>query len=109
MKEKTTRENDDMRDEYDFSNARPNPYAELFKRPVTIRLDRNTIEYFQTLSKENGIPYQTLINLYLRDCATTGRKPRLDWIEDSRSSNVKKRPRPSIQKRTRKTNARTSD
>ena len=73
-------EHDEMRAEYDLSNARPNPYAEMLKRSVTIRLDRKTIEYFQDLSNENGIPYQTLINLYLRDCAAQRRKPSLEWI-----------------------------
>ena len=66
-----------MRKEYDFSGARRNPYAGRLKRPVTIRLDDATIRYFRTLAKETGLPYQTLINLYLRDCAANLR--RLRW------------------------------
>ena len=68
-----------MRKEYDFSRARPNPYAKKLKRSVTIRLDERTIEYFQGLSAELELPYQTLINLYLRDCAETGRRPAMKW------------------------------
>ena len=68
-----------MRKEYDFSQARPNPYAKRLKRSVTIRLDERTIEYFQGLSSELEVPYQTLINLYLRDCAETARRPTMKW------------------------------
>ena len=68
-----------MRKEYDFSKAKKNPYARLLKRQVTIRLDEETIKYFKELAANAGIPYQTLINLYLRDCAATGRKLSLDW------------------------------
>jgi hypothetical protein len=68
-----------MRKEYDFSNARPNPYAKRLKRPVTIRLDERTIGYFQGLAAELDVPYQTLINLYLRDCAESGRRPAMHW------------------------------
>ena len=68
-----------MRKEYDFSNARPNPYAKRLKRSVTIRLDERTIQYFQELAAELEVPYQTLINLYLRDCAETGRRPAMRW------------------------------
>lgn len=68
-----------MRKEYDFSKGRRNPYASRLKRQVTIRLDRRTIEYFKALSRECGIPYQTLINLYLRDCAASGKRLALDW------------------------------
>ena len=68
-----------MRKEYDFSGARPNPYAKRLKRSVTIRLDERTIDYFQGLSGELEVPYQTLINLYLRDCAETGRRPVMRW------------------------------
>jgi predicted DNA binding CopG/RHH family protein len=63
-----------MRKEYDFSKARRNPYARRLKRPITIRLDEITIDYFKDLAAETGIAYQTLINLYLRDCAANGRK-----------------------------------
>ncbi|MFH1680159.1 MAG: BrnA antitoxin family protein [Candidatus Eisenbacteria bacterium] len=68
-----------MRKEYDFSRAKRNPYAGRLKRQVTIRLDSITIQYFKSLAEETGIPYQTLINLYLRECAATKRKPSLRW------------------------------
>jgi predicted DNA binding CopG/RHH family protein len=68
-----------MRKEYDFSNARRNPYARRLKRRVTIRLDEQTIAYFKELAEETGIPYQTLINLYLRDCAASGRRLAMKW------------------------------
>lgn len=68
-----------MRDEYDFSNARKNPYAAQLKKSVTIRLDEDSIAYFKAMSEETGIPYQSLINLYLRDCASSGRKLDLAW------------------------------
>ena len=63
-----------MRDNYDFSKAKRNPYAKHLKRQVTIRLDRDTLAYFRSLAAQSGVPYQTLINLYLRDCATSGKK-----------------------------------
>ena len=68
-----------MRKEYDFSKGRRNPYARQLKRQVTIRLDDQTIKYFKSLSKESGIPYQTLINLYLRDCAATQKRLSMSW------------------------------
>lgn len=68
-----------MKKHYDFSNARANPYARRLKKAVTIRLDQDALEYFQRLAEETGIPYQTLINLYLRDCASSKRKLRLHW------------------------------
>lgn len=68
-----------MRDEYDFSNAHKNPYAGQLKKSVTIRLDEDSIAYFKAMSEETGIPYQSLINLYLRDCASSGRKLDLAW------------------------------
>ncbi|MBP7394767.1 MAG: BrnA antitoxin family protein [Zoogloea sp.] len=68
-----------MRDEYDFSNARKNPYAAQLKKSVTIRLDEDSIAYFKAMSEETGIPYQSLINLYLRDCASGGRKLDMAW------------------------------
>ena len=68
-----------MRQHYDFSNAKRNPYAKRLKQQITIRLDKPTIEYFRELAEETGIPYQTLINLYLRDCASTGRKLSMRW------------------------------
>ena len=68
-----------LRSEYDFSNARKNPYAKSLKRQITINIDGSTIDYFKEQSIEVGIPYQVLINLYLRDCATNSRKLDLSW------------------------------
>jgi len=72
-----------MRKEYDFSKARKNPYASHLKKQVTIRLDEATVKYFKELAKDAGIPYQTLINLYLRDCAGSGRKLTMEWKKAS--------------------------
>jgi predicted DNA binding CopG/RHH family protein len=69
-----------MRKEYDFSKARPNPYARRLKRQVTIRIDEETIQYFNELAVEMGLPYQTLINLYLRDCTASRKKPAMNWL-----------------------------
>ena len=68
-----------MKKEYDFSKGRRNPYAAKLKRQVTIRLDNLTIDYFKMMADETGIAYQTLINLYLRDCASTGRRLDMRW------------------------------
>lgn len=68
-----------MRKEYDFSKAKRNPYAKRLKRQVTIRLDLGTIAYFKALSEETGIRYQTLINLYLRECASSQKKLAIAW------------------------------
>ena len=68
-----------MRREYEFSKGRRNPYAARLKRQVTIRLDEPTIKYFKGLAQESGIPYQTLINLYLRECAATQKRLSLAW------------------------------
>ncbi|NJN49213.1 MAG: BrnA antitoxin family protein [Alkalinema sp. RL_2_19] len=68
-----------MRDEYDFSQSVQNPYAKRLKKQVTIRLEEDVVEYFKSLSGEMDIPYQTLINLYLKDCAKTKRKLSLEW------------------------------
>lgn len=70
-----------MQDEYDFSESSPNPFAKRLKKQITIRLDQDVIEYFKALSENNGIPYQNLINLYLKDCAVNERKPTLEWKE----------------------------
>ncbi len=68
-----------MRKEYDFSAAKKNPYAAQLKKQITIRLDEESITYFKGISEEVGIPYQSLINLYLRDCAASQRKLNLNW------------------------------
>ena len=71
-----------MRKEYDFSKmkGRRNPYAKRLKKQITIRLGVDVIEYFKELAEETGIPYQNLINLYLRDCVVTGKRPLLKWL-----------------------------
>ena len=70
-----------MRKHYDFSKmkGRKNPYIKLLKQPVTMRLDRDTVTFFKEMSEETGIPYQSLINLYLRDCAIHQRKLNMSW------------------------------
>ena len=68
-----------MRDEYDFSKAAKNPYAKKLKKQITINIDSDTIDYFKHQSEDSGIPYQTLINLYLTDCAAQKKKLRLSW------------------------------
>jgi uncharacterized protein (DUF4415 family) len=71
-----------MKAEYDLSKmkSRKNPYAKALKKQITLRLDPDVIDYFKERSKENGIPYQTLINLYLQDCRATGRVLKMKWI-----------------------------
>lgn len=68
-----------MREEYDFSQARKNPYVKKQKRQITINIDADTIDYFKAQSDHSGIPYQTLINLYLADCAAKQKKLQLTW------------------------------
>lgn len=68
-----------MKREYDFSKSAPNPYLSKDKKQITIRLDAGTIEYFKELAGDTGIPYQNLINLYLRDCAAQKKKLKLGW------------------------------
>lgn len=68
-----------MKAEYDFSNGRKNPYAARLKKQVTINLDTDVIEYFKQQSAVNGIPYQTLINLYLADCAANKKQLSMSW------------------------------
>ena len=68
-----------MRKEYDFTAARKNPYAAQLKKQITIRLDEESISYFKSISQDAGMPYQSLINLYLRDCAASHPKLKLNW------------------------------
>lgn len=70
-----------MRKHYDFDKMKgeKNPYVKQMKQPITIRLDSSTVAYFKNLSVELGMPYQNLINLYLRDCALNRRKLKLKW------------------------------
>lgn len=68
-----------MKSNYDFSKASKNPYAKQLKKQVTIRLNNDAIAYFKGMAKETGVPYQTLIDLYLRDCAAKGRRLSMQW------------------------------
>ena len=68
-----------MRKEYDFSRSIRNPYAKHLKKQVTLRLGIDVIEYFKALAKETGVPYQNLINLYLKECAHSGKRLGLKW------------------------------
>ena len=68
-----------MKKNYDFSKAVKNPYAKRLKRQLTIKLDEETIAYFQNMAEDLAIPYQTLINMYLRECADSGKRLRLHW------------------------------
>jgi len=70
-----------MKEEYDLSKmkSRPNPYAKRLKKQVTLRIGQDVIDYFKGLSEKTGVPYQSLINLYLRDCATSHRELNLSW------------------------------
>lgn len=68
-----------MKEEYDFSKAKKNPYTNRLKKQVTINIDRDTIQYFKEQSEDSGIPYQTLINLYLTDCAVNKKKLHIAW------------------------------
>jgi predicted DNA binding CopG/RHH family protein len=68
-----------MRDHYDFSDSVKNSYAKKLKKQITIRLDEDTVGYFKEMADEKGIPYQSLINLYLRDCAQSHKDLQLNW------------------------------
>ena len=68
-----------MREEYDFSNAVKNPYAKKLKQQITINLDADVVNFFKEMSASSGIPYQTLINLYLSDCMVQNRKLDISW------------------------------
>jgi len=73
-----------MKKHYDFSGAIKNPYAKRLKKQVTIRLDDSTLAYFRELSDETGIGYQTLINLYLRECAGSRKRLSLQWRPETK-------------------------
>lgn len=68
-----------MKKEYDFSKSKKNPYIKMLKKQVTIRLDEDTLTYFKDLAQDQAIPYQSLINLYLRDCAIKHKTLLIDW------------------------------
>ena len=72
-----------MRKEYDFDKmkGRKNPYAKHLKKQVTIRIGVDVIDYFKNLADETGVPYQNLINLYLRDCVQSNRKLSVNWTQ----------------------------
>ena len=72
-----------MRTEYEFSKMKGsrNPYARLLKKPVTIRLGADVVDYFKTMANEMEVPYQNLINLYLRDCVQSHRH--VQWVAHS--------------------------
>ncbi len=80
-KRKPINDKDTMRDNYDLSKMkwRRNPYAGKLKYPITIRIEKGSLVYFKRLSKEYEMPYQSLINMYLRDCAQSQKKPRTKW------------------------------
>ncbi len=106
-----------MKKHYDFSNAVRNPYAKRLKKQLTIRLDEETLAYFQDLARELSLPYQTLMNMYLRECAAERRRPhwaspqlpkRANTYEDSPSQETKtssalknRTPRQSANKKQR--------
>ncbi len=71
-----------MKTEYDFSTmkSRKNPYASKLKKPVTMRLSEDVVTYFKSMATEAGVPYQSLINLYLRDCVAQHRKVKIAWL-----------------------------
>ncbi len=81
MRLNTIAEGINMKDEYDFSTmkSRRNPYASKLKKPVTMRLSEDVINYFKEMSENSEIPYQSLINLYLRDCVNNHRKLDMSW------------------------------
>ena len=70
-----------MREEYDTENLNPrkNPYSKRLKKQITINIDNDTIDFFKEQSEESGIPYQTLINLYLSDCAKNRKRLQMSW------------------------------
>ena len=72
-----------MRNEYDFSRSRKNPYVKQLKRQITIRLDATAVDYFKQMAADLGMPYQNLINLFLRDCAMQKRRPTIQWPKEA--------------------------
>jgi uncharacterized protein (DUF4415 family) len=72
-------EETEMRREYDFTNAKPNPYIKKLRKQISIRIDTDTIDFFKKQAEETGIAYQNLINLYLSDCAVHSKKINIAW------------------------------
>lgn len=81
--QKFMREGVIMREEYDFWDSKKNPYAKKLKKQITIKIDEDTIVFFKNQSENSGIPYQTLINLYLADCAKNNKQLQMSWQENS--------------------------
>jgi len=79
-----------MRTEYDLSNSRKNPYAKHLKRQITIRLDTTAVDYFKQMAADLGMPYQNLINLYLRDCAFHKRRPTIQWPGEAKKTSTRR-------------------
>ncbi|MBI0182282.1 BrnA antitoxin family protein [Snodgrassella sp. W8158] len=70
-----------MKKEYDFSQAKRNPYSGQLKKTITIRIDEDSITYFKNMADETGLPYQVLMNMYLKDCAENKRKLDIKWTK----------------------------
>jgi predicted DNA binding CopG/RHH family protein len=68
-----------MKKEYDFSDSIKNPYLKKLKKQISIRIEKETVEYFKKLASEIDIPYQNLMNMYLRECAQNNFKPNIHW------------------------------
>lgn len=78
MKNNLTKQSSKGRDLFSMK-SRKNPYASKLKKPITMRLSEDVIDYFKSMSQENGVPYHSLINLYLRDCVARHRKIDISW------------------------------
>ena len=74
-----------MKPEYDLSKlkSRKNPYASKLKKPVTMRLSEDVVLYFKRMAEQAGVPFQSLINLYLRDCLAQNRKVQINWLKSA--------------------------
>jgi predicted DNA binding CopG/RHH family protein len=68
-----------MKKQYDFSKSVKNPYIKKLKKQISIRIENDTVEYFKKLASEIDIPYQNLMNMYLRECAENNKKPNIRW------------------------------
>ena len=79
-----------MRKHYDFSQGVRNPYAKRLKKQLTIRLDADTLDYFQDLAREMSLPYQTLMNMYLRECAAERRRPHWAPVRPKRANKAQR-------------------
>ncbi len=80
-----------MRSEYDFGRSIANPYVNKLKKQISIRIDNDTIEYFKTLAVQTAIPYQSLINLFLAECASKELKPSVLWQNEGRTRRAGRR------------------